>query len=118
MSGSWDAGQVIVRLQQATQQIEDGAAKGLHLAAEHVLGEATKTVPIEEGTLQRSGATDVDPANLQASVYYDTPYAARQHEEMDYHHDSGRTAKWLENAFNAEAGTVGVIIAKTIRGEL
>ena len=31
-----------------------------------------------------------------ASIYYDTPYAARQHEDTSLNHDPGRRAKWLE----------------------
>ena len=33
-------------------------------------------------------------------------------------HDDGRTAKWLENAMNAEVETAAKIIADTIRGDL
>ena len=94
-----------------------GAVRGLSLAAEHVLGESNKTVPIEEDTLIRSGAPSVDPDNLQAAISYDTPYAVRQHEDLDLQHDAGREAKFLENAMNAEAGTVREIIARTIKGE-
>ena len=95
-----------------------GAGRGLSLAAEHVLGEARKRVPIEEATLERSGATSLDPGNLQAAVTFDTPYAVVQHEDMGLRHDAGREAKYLENAMNAETGTVREIIARTIRGEL
>jgi len=95
-----------------------GAARGLALAGEHVLGEANKRVPIEEGTLTRSGVASVDEKKLRGAVSYDTPYAVKQHEDMHLQHDSGREPKYLENAFNAEADTVGKIIAKAIKGEL
>lgn len=95
-----------------------GAARGLSLAAEHVLGEARKLVPIEEGTLERSGAASVDEKNLRAAVSFDTPYAVRQHEDMTLHHDNGRSAKYLERAFNAEKNAVKQIIADAIKGEL
>lgn len=95
-----------------------GAARGLALAGEHVLGEANKRVPIEEGTLTRSGAASVDEKKLRGAVSYDTPYAVRQHEDLGLKHDEGREPKYLENAFNAEADAVGEIIAQAIRGEL
>ena len=95
-----------------------GAARGLSLAAEHVLGEARKRVPIEEATLERSGATSLDPDSLKAAVTFDTPYAVVQHEDMSLKHDAGREAKYLENAMNAETSTVQMIIAQAIKGVL
>jgi hypothetical protein len=93
------------------------ANRGVALAAEHVLGESRKLVPIEEATLERSGTVTTDPDNLQAAVSYDTPYAVRQHEDMTLQHDAGREAKYLETPLNAERDTVQQIIARTIRGE-
>jgi hypothetical protein len=95
-----------------------GAIRGLALAGEHLLGESNKQVPIEEATLERSGAASVDEAKLRGAVSYDTPYAVKQHEDLNLKHDSGRNAKYLENAFNSEADTVAKIIADAIKGEL
>jgi hypothetical protein len=103
---------------QVAPAMRKGAARGLALAAEHVLGEARKRVPIEEATLERSGAVSSDPENLRAAVTFDTPYAVAQHEDMGLRHDAGREAKYLENAMNAERATVQQIIAKTIKGVL
>lgn len=113
MSGAW---QISVN-RTVSAGMKQAAARGLALAAEHVLGEARKTVPIEEGTLERSGATSLDPENLKAAVSFDTPYSVRQHEDMTARHDPGRTAKYLENAINTEREAVKEIIARTIRGE-
>ncbi|GAA3705389.1 hypothetical protein GCM10023081_46780 [Arthrobacter ginkgonis] len=108
-----------IKINPRVRDIVNGAAvRGLTLAAEHALGEANKNVPIEEGTLERSGYTTVDPGGLQAAISYDTPYAVRQHEDMSLRHDDGRTAKWLENAVNAEAQNVRDIIAGAIRKDL
>ncbi|MGW1151970.1 hypothetical protein ACWD45_11915 [Streptomyces rubiginosohelvolus] len=95
-----------------------GAARGLRLGAEHVLQVSRGRAPVEEGTLERSGTATVDEADLRAAVAYDTPYAVRQHEQMDYRHDAGRTAKYLENPMNEEADTVGEIIAAEMRRAL
>ena len=90
------------------------AGKAVGLAAEHVLGESTKVVPIEEGTLSRSGRTDTerDGATVVAAVSYGTPDAVRQHEDMSYRHDPGRTAKYLEGPLMAEAQTVAKIVGE------
>lgn len=95
-----------------------GAVRGLRLAAEHVLGVSRQRVPIEEGTLERSGVAQVDEASLTAAVSYDTPYAVRQHEDLTLRHDEGRTAKYLESALEDEADTVRDIIAAEIRRSL
>jgi len=102
----------------ASKIVKAGAVRGLTLAGEYVLGESNAVVPIEEGTLERSGTTSVDPAKLQAAVSYDTPYAVRQHEDLSLRHDPGRQAKYLENTMNAEVGAVRKIIADTIKGSL
>ncbi|GAA3289227.1 hypothetical protein ACFFON_15460 [Arthrobacter citreus] len=98
--------------------LSGAAARGLALAGEHILQVSNTKVPIEEATLERSGVVSTGPENFTATVSYDTPYAARQHEEMNYRHDNGRSAKFLENAFNSETDAVRTIIARTISGEL
>lgn len=93
------------------------AAHGLLLAAEHVLQVSNTHVPIalDGGTLERSGVASVDATALKAAVSYDTPYAVRQHEELNYRHAVGRTAKYLENAGNSESSTVAVILARAVK---
>ena len=91
-----------------------GAARGLFLAAENVLEQATRIVPLNEGTLMRSGVASVDAEQLVAAIAYDTPYAVRQHEELDYSHQRGRQAKYLETPFNASIETSRMLIAREI----
>ncbi|MDX3063415.1 hypothetical protein PV518_14690 [Streptomyces sp. ND04-05B] len=95
-----------------------GAVRGLRIAAEHVLTESRKVVPIEEATLERSGVATVDETRLTAAVSYDTVYAVRQHEELNYRHDPGRTAKYLERPLTEQADTVAEIIAAQLRRSL
>nr|WTB07396.1 minor capsid protein [Streptomyces antimycoticus] len=95
-----------------------GAIRGLRIGAEHVLTESRKRVPIEEATLERSGVATVDESSLTAAVSYDTPYAIRQHEELNYRHDPGRTAKYLEGPLTEQAATVAAIIAAELRRSL
>ncbi|MFD9879992.1 hypothetical protein ACFWZT_00820 [Streptomyces alboflavus] len=99
----------------ALRATRDGAVRGLLLGAEHILAEAHKVVPIDEGTLERSGTVSVDEQDLTAAVTFDTPYAVRMHEELTYRHAPGRTAKYLERPLNTEAQTVAAIIAAQIR---
>ncbi|WP_067470010.1 hypothetical protein [Actinomadura macra] len=104
----WD-GRRVTEVQRAA------AMRGLRKAAEHLLGESRQQVPIEEGTLERSGVASVDSSALQAAVSFDTPYAVRQHEDLDLQHDPGRKAKYLEDPFNEQGPVMLQIIAAEIR---
>ncbi|MGI5350211.1 hypothetical protein ACQEU8_36570 [Streptomyces sp. CA-250714] len=95
-----------------------GALRGLRLGAEHVLTVSRARVPIEEATLERSGVATVDEQQLTAAVSYDTVYAVRQHEELTWRHDAGRTAKYLEGPLTEEAAAVAQIIAAQLRRSL
>lgn len=99
----------------AARQMRDGAARGVYLAAEHVLGLSNNVVPLDEAELQRSGVASVDEPSLTGMVSYDTPYAIVQHERLDFRHAPGRTAKYLENSLNAARQDVAAIIAAQIR---
>lgn len=101
--------------------MRSGAARGVGLATEYLLGEARKLVPHEEGTLERSGRASVeetDRGGVTGAVSFDTPYAVVQHENMHYRHKKGRRAKYLETPLNASKGKVNDIIAAAIRGVL
>ena len=111
MSVSWHGDKV-------KRQARAGVVRGLFLGAEHVLEESNRLVPIEENILEGSGGTDVDESALRASVYYDTPYAARQHEEMTWRHNAGRSAKYLEIPLNTERKTVLKIIARETKSKI
>lgn len=97
---------------------ERGAAgRGLYKAAEHLLEEATRLVPLQEGTLERSGVASVDEGALKAAVSYDTPYAVKQHEAMNFQHSRGQ-AKYLETPFNSESEKLKQIVADEIKRAL
>lgn len=113
-----DAGfKVNLDLDAIADAIGSGAEKGMRLGTEHLLTEANKRVPHDEGDLERSGDTGVQSAGgkVTGSVSYDRPYAVRQHEDMTLHHDGKGEAKWLENTMAMEASTVGEIVATAIR---
>jgi hypothetical protein len=100
---------------QFARRVGGGGADGLMRAATHLRGEANKTIPIEEGTLQRSGGVDVDAQAGEASVYYDTPYAVAQHENSAHRHAPGRRAKWLELSAGEQARQIAELIGGGLR---
>ena len=89
------------------------AEEGLQRGLEHVLGEARKIVPLEEGTLERSGRVSRD--GLNGAVTFDTVYAVRQHEELTWKHAPGRQAKYLETPMNSERNVVLQLMAVSLR---
>lgn len=97
------------------RQLRQGAARGLLLAAEHVLQQSQEVVPLDESPLMQSGTASVDEPSLTAAVSYDTPYAVVQHERLDYRHAPGRTAKYLERPLNASRAEVLALIAAQMR---
>ena len=103
---------------EAIQAVMSATERGLKTAAEHVLTEANKTIPLDQGPLQRSGGTDIDRGNLQASIYYGTPYARRQHEEIGWRHAPGRRAKWLELTLKEQSPNVQKIMATALKGAI
>lgn len=76
------------------------AALALGQFGEIVLGEAVRRAPVLEGTLRGSGNSElvVEGTGANAVLSFNTPYAARQHEEEDWTHAQGGEAKYLENA--------------------
>ncbi|MFM9777094.1 hypothetical protein [Streptomyces scabiei] len=89
------------------------ASEGLERGLEHVLGVSQAQVPLDEDTLQRSGKVHVD--GLEGAISYDTVYAKRQHEEMDWKHLPGRKAKYLEDPMNSERDVVLRLMAVSVR---
>jgi hypothetical protein len=92
----------------------EAAAQGLTLGAEYLLGEAIPRTPLMDGPLRESGAVEpATPGDLEAVVSFDTPYARRQHEELDWQHDDGE-AKYLERPLEEKADEIQGIIARQI----
>jgi len=89
------------------------AEEGLQRGLEHVLAESRKIVPLEEGTLERSGR--VVREGLNGAISYDTVYARRQHEELTWKHLPGRSAKYLEIPMNRERDVVLRLMQVSLR---
>lgn len=118
MSGKTGGARFTGTALDVTGIMRDAAARGLTQAGEVVLGDSNARVPIEEGTLERSGTVAVDTKGLRAAISYNTPYAVAQHEDLTLRHDDGRQAKFLETALTSNARVVAETTAGTIRRTL
>ena len=114
MSGTraeWRGGDVLARLTGA-------APAALNQAAEQLRGYSVPLAPLDRGPLRASAqVTEATPGNLTAYVSYDTPYAARQHEELDWRHDDGQ-AKYLEGPLEEHREDLLKAIAARLGDEL
>jgi hypothetical protein len=114
------------RIKEAVKIAEEAGLKALRTGAEAILTEAIDEAPVDTGTLRRSGTVTVGAVPDASQVYeaaesgsdmrnafpekigkekaayisFNTPYARRQHEELDYEHPRGGKAKYLEDPFN------------------
>lgn len=136
-SGKWNTG-------KAKRIAQQEGMKALNIMAEHVLTEAIGNAPVDTGTLRRSGTvtqgqlpdgdevyaaaesgTDMgkaypSPLGSKPDIYvsFNTPYARRQHEELDWNHPRGGGPKYLENAFNRNKTKINKFVDKRIREAL
>ncbi len=94
------------------QTMEKAIQKAALLAGEHILQESQRIVPLETGDLQRAGHVQQDGDTV--TVGYSSPYAVVQHEELDYHHAPGRSAKYLEKPANASGPAIAQIFAQQL----
>jgi hypothetical protein len=92
-------------LRQFEAHLRSEAATALGQFGEIVLGEAQRRAPVKEGTLRGSGRAElvVEGDGATTLISFNTPYAARQHEETEWEHPKGGEAKYLENAIKAFA---------------
>lgn len=109
VSLEWHGPEVEARLTEA-------GGDGIGKAAEHLLETSRQVVPLEEGTLERSGVAAHE--GTKAVVAYDTVYAVYQHERLDLRHDNGRTAKYLETPAHEQADAMVELVAAEIRRAL
>lgn len=95
--------------------VEQAAKSGVRAAAELVREVAVNRAPVETGALRNSAK--VSQEGTDAVVSFNTKYAARQHEELGWHHQDGQ-AKYLESALLDSQADVQDAIAKEIRKAL
>lgn len=107
----WNGDELLARLTGA-------APAALNHGAELLRGFSVPLAPIDRGPLRASAqVTEATSGNLTAHVSYDTPYAARQHEELDWNHDEGQ-AKYLEAPLEEHEADLMQAIASRLGDEM
>jgi hypothetical protein len=95
--------------------LDKKGATALMDAAEVILEEANRAVPLDESTLMKSGETSVDIRTHEAAISYDTPYAVRLHEHPEYNFQGGRRGKWLELTLKEQSQRVLKLLAEGLQ---
>lgn len=91
--------------------IEKRATTAARAAGEKLRDESVQRAPIETGTLRASAKTTVE--DKEAVVSFNTKYAARQHEEVGWHHNEGQS-KYLESTLLDYQEELAQIMAEEI----
>lgn len=105
---------------QIADQIDGAALDGMFEATEVLLGLAVDQTPWVEHLLRNSAVADAEatPDGVRGVVSYNTPYARRQHEELDWEHPNGGNAKFLERPATQFGEQMQQIIGAHIRGAI
>jgi hypothetical protein len=90
-------------------EVERASVAAMQDAARAVLKSSNQKVPVDDGTLRRSGRVVTE--DLEVRVRYRAPHAHLQHERLDYQHPDGGQAKFLEAAVD-EVDVERIIAAK------
>jgi len=102
----------------AAVRVRAATAMAINDVALEIAAKADDLVPFDTGTLSASQKiTPPTPRTLTATISYGgpaAPYALVQHENLDYHHTAGRSAKYLERP----AREVGKDIDKKIETQV
>lgn len=99
----------------AKRAAKEGQEDNLVGAAEMILEASNMIVPLERGELMGSGTVDFDFDAGVASVYYDTVYAAKLHQNPQYNFQNGRRGKFLQAATRQSATRVMELYAAGFR---
>lgn len=87
----------------------------LNHAAEMLMTWSREAAPIRDGALRGSGqVTPASDSNPIAHVSFDTVYAWRQHEELDWYHPRGGGPKYLEGPLMERAQELTDAIASRL----
>jgi hypothetical protein len=103
-----------VNLKPILDPVEKAAQEAMKAAAKKILKRSNELAPRDDGDLIRSGKVVVD--DLSVTVRYTAPHAVFQHEHLDWEHEGGGGAKFLEIA--SDEIDIGDEVARAVREEL
>jgi hypothetical protein len=136
----WDTKEVETELTNWDHNVTKAVTHAMVEDVESLLGKSMRIAPIDEGTMIGSASAKVQEVEIahgnddgsisqvgsvpsvtpgsviKGTVSYNTPYAARQHEELGYKHKEGKQAKYLETPLKENVQKYTKNIADAIKG--
>lgn len=113
---------VVANLSLSSNKVRNAIKFALENAGGDLLKESVKIVPHDKGTLQDSGKVapveKISADQMQVSVGYNTPYAARMHEHPEYKFQQGRRGKYLEDPLKQNVNKYKNGIVKEVKASL
>lgn len=111
--------EVMENLDMIIAHCHDKALRELKLCCEDILTASKLEVPWDTTHLLQTGTIQPGDEADTFIIGYNTPYAARQHEDMTLHHPKpGTKAKYLEDPAMRIAPTIAATITEALRSEL
>lgn len=89
----------------------------LQRAALDLKGKAQRITPVESGDLQGSAYAEAEltAEGVEAVVGFDSVYARRQHEELDWQHKAPGQAKFLEQPYEENRRKYSLAVTNAIK---
>jgi hypothetical protein len=103
-----------VNLKPILSIVEKAAQDAMKDTGRKLLKRSNELAPRDDGDLIKSGKVVVD--DLSISVRYTAPHAVFQHEHLDWEHEDGGGAKFLETA--SDEIDIGAEVARAVREAL
>jgi hypothetical protein len=128
-------------LRHATREVLKELTRGMVENVEDLLGRGMRRAPVDEGTLRGSGSARVNQtevahtegagtdhrvvgssvsppikAQIEGEVGFNTPYAAVQHEHVEFRHPQGGEALYLVNPLKEMTSRYVENLAEHVRG--
>ncbi|WP_102193208.1 HK97 gp10 family phage protein [Microbacterium aurantiacum] len=94
--------------------VEKAAQDAMRKTGRELLKRSNELAPVDDRDLIKSGKVVVD--DLSVTVRYTAPHAVFQHEHLDWEHDDGGSAKFLERA--SDEIDIGAAVAEAVREAL
>ena len=97
-----------------TAKLKTAGRRGTRAAGNRLKALAVPLTPLDRGPLRKAYSVKGVNQEPVALVIVDSPYAVRQHEELDYNHTNGQ-AKYLEQPLTDNRNELMGIIAQHMR---
>ena len=99
--------------QGAIRLVRYSATQASYELMKEVFDESQRQVPVFSGNLRDSGS--LNQFGTRITITYSAPYAAIQHENLNFKHPNGGKAKYLEDPYREITSNVNAKLSQKIK---